>query len=273
MSVGEGGEWRLLEDREGDIAFHMARDEAIFEAVCANISPSTMRLYQCSQPSITLGRFQDIERTMFSDDVATIEVPMTRRVSGGRGILHGDDLIVSIIANVADFGLATPNNSRVIDIYRRTANIFIEALQQIGIDAGMGSCDYCPKQSAYGDCFAVATSADIIELGSGVKLLGAALFKRDSVFLSQLSLPLNHNFELYRELSARVFRGDKRREKLPPLSLSDLRTALLEAFKSQMASSLIVSLATDFEARLTQELEEGRYQNRNWIRKGFSPLK
>src|SRR5947208_2539412 len=89
--------WRIVEDGLGEAVWNMARDEAILNAVVADAAPPTLRLYRWKQPSVSLGRFQSVERTLHGETCRALGIPLVRRITGGRGILHGDDLTVSII--------------------------------------------------------------------------------------------------------------------------------------------------------------------------------
>lgn len=270
VRLGQGREWRVLVDLEGDIRFQMARDEALFEACSANLSPPTVRLYRCRQPSVTLGRFQDMGRTLHTEALEREGVVITRRISGGRGILHGDDLILSVTGTVEDLGF---ESARVVDLYYRLADVYKEALMAMGMRVGLGTCACPPKQSEIGDCFALATSADVIELEHGTKVLGAALFRRENCFLQQVSLPLNREASRFGELSRLLFRGSKRGVCEYELDADLLQERLLSAFQKVLGIGFGDAGLTPWEEAKTHELKRDRYGNTDWVRKGVSPLK
>ncbi len=181
------GAWRLIEDGAGDASRNMHRDEALFEAVAANQSPPSLRLYEWNRPSVSIGRFQSIERTVRAKDCERLGVPIVRRITGGRGILHGHDLTVSAAGRVEP-GLNT------LAIYAWLARGFIAAFTLLDIPAKMGTCAAKRPTETLGDCFACVSQADVIHTVSGSKLLGAALHLRhnaqQNVFLLQASVPL-----------------------------------------------------------------------------------
>src|SRR5207302_1273384 len=95
---------RVLIEEAGEGDWNMALDEAILDAVAANAAPPTVRLYRWKRPTVSVGRFQNIEKTVRLDACAAQGVPIVRRITGGRGILHGWDLTVSLIASVEALG-------------------------------------------------------------------------------------------------------------------------------------------------------------------------
>src|SRR5690242_15884224 len=83
-----------------EAAWNMAVDEALLESVIGNGAPPAIRLYTWSRPGLTVGRFQDIVRTLDLEECLARGILPVRRITGGRGILHGDDLTLSIAASL-----------------------------------------------------------------------------------------------------------------------------------------------------------------------------
>ena len=72
-------------------AWNMALDRAVQLAHEAGQTPPTLRLYRWERPTITLGRFQPAEGV--DRDFATARgIDVVRRFTGGRGVLHDDEL-------------------------------------------------------------------------------------------------------------------------------------------------------------------------------------
>jgi lipoate-protein ligase A len=93
------GRWRLITSGYGDGPRNMAVDEAILEAVAAGESPPTLRFYAWQPPCVSLGYRQpanvvDVERC------AAAGWDVVRRPTGGRAILHVDELTYSVVAPV-----------------------------------------------------------------------------------------------------------------------------------------------------------------------------
>lgn len=206
-----GQKWRVLQDEtvpEGTsnaAVWNMERDERLLKEVLTNGAAPILRLYQWQYPAVTLGRFQDAERTTLLSSCEEQNIPVARRITGGRGILHGDDLTLGVAASLPDIGLRS--ECRVIEIYNRFAACFVHAFQAIGIPAAMGACGRDRAGEARGDCFASISRADVIEISSRRKLLGAALLRRQGGILLQASIPLYAEPQRYQSLAALLFRG------------------------------------------------------------------
>ena len=99
----------------------MAIDEAISRAVQAGLVPPTLRFFGWNPACLSLGQAQpgaDVDREACRD----AGVDVVRRPTGGRAILHTDELTYSVIA--------PDNDSRVVgtivESYRRLSGMIIE---------------------------------------------------------------------------------------------------------------------------------------------------
>jgi lipoyl(octanoyl) transferase len=94
--------WRILAETDPGIglsgARNMAIDEAILAAVEAGQSPPTLRVYGWSPPCISLGHSQDPAHELDLEAVAARGYDIVKRATGGRAVLHIDELTYSIIA-------------------------------------------------------------------------------------------------------------------------------------------------------------------------------
>src|SRR5512147_2962821 len=89
--------WRLLNTDHLDGATNMAIDEAISRAVQANRVPPTLRFFGWQPACLSLGQAQpggDVD--LAACRAAGVDV--VRRPTGGRAILHTDELTYSAIA-------------------------------------------------------------------------------------------------------------------------------------------------------------------------------
>ncbi|HYA14410.1 MAG TPA: hypothetical protein VEF33_08745, partial [Syntrophales bacterium] len=103
----------------------MALDEAIACSVRQGGSPATLRFFGWLKPSVSLGAFQkisDIDTRWCADH----NVPIVRRPTGGRGILHNDELTYSFSAR--DDGLFSTG---LLDAYRKISSAFALGMRKI----------------------------------------------------------------------------------------------------------------------------------------------
>jgi lipoate-protein ligase A len=94
--------YRFLNTGRQEAALNMAIDEAILLHHIEGKVPPTLRVFRWNQPSITLGRFQSIERELLPDVCQQRNVPLVRRPTGGRAVYHRDELTYSIVIGKRD---------------------------------------------------------------------------------------------------------------------------------------------------------------------------
>lgn len=163
--------WRLILDGPAEGAWNMALDRAMLDAHEAGEVPATVRLYGWTRPTVSLGRFQP-ETDLDGASCETYGVDVCRRPTGGRGVLHDDEVTYSIVAGVRD-GL--PRGTAAS--YRTLCAALVEAYRELGIDASLTAR---PRGvPAAGACYLHATAADL-SLGAA-KLSGSAqVWSKDS---------------------------------------------------------------------------------------------
>src|SRR5690242_18095105 len=84
---------RLLIDSAVDGPRSMAIDEALLESAAGG-GPLTLRFYQWSEPTLSLGYFQRYEDRSLHP--ASLDCPIVRRPTGGGAILHDKELTYSL---------------------------------------------------------------------------------------------------------------------------------------------------------------------------------
>lgn len=158
------GVWRLLLDDAPEGAWNMAVDRAIQLEHAGSNAPPTLRLYRWRRPTVTLGKFQDPSGVDF--DVTDREgLDVVRRFTGGRGVLHDDELTYAIVAGERD---GIPRG--VSASYRVLCAALAEAYRLLGVEAALTSRPRGEPDSAA--CYLHATRADL-SLGAA-KLSGSA---------------------------------------------------------------------------------------------------
>ncbi len=165
----------------------MARDSALFEAFERGAIPPTLRVYQWASPAITYGCAQRLPERLVQAAQA-FNIPLFRRPTGGKAVLHGHDLTVALV------GTPSPVSHRVYprQVYLWLAPALVAAFRQIGIPATMGTAPAPDPLSVDdgGDCFATPAFTDIVHAETGLKLMGCALRVSERGFLMQASIPV-----------------------------------------------------------------------------------
>lgn len=176
---------RLLNDGVCSPEGNMARDLALLEAFERGDIPPTLRVYQWASPALTYGVNQQLPPRLVQA-CQQLGIPMFRRPTGGKAVLHGHDLTLALVWRPA----ATRLYPR--QVYMQLAPALIAAFQQVGVSATQGNAP-APHPRSFedgGDCFATPAIADITHANTGIKLMGCALLVRDTSVLMQASVPL-----------------------------------------------------------------------------------
>jgi len=95
LSAG-GSRLRLLSDGVCPPEATMAGDVALLEAFQRGEIPPTLRVYQWASPALTYGVNQQLPPRLV-DACTALGIPMLRRPTGGKAVLHGHDLTVGLV--------------------------------------------------------------------------------------------------------------------------------------------------------------------------------
>lgn len=176
-------QWRVIYDEPLSGQRNMAVDEAILNAVIAGRALPTLRLYAWDPPCLSLGYGQPV------DDVDEARLSergwqVVRRPTGGKAILHADELTYSVAMPATD-ELAQGD---IVTSYRRISAALMCALESLGLTP---SADPKSADAAAGGavCFEVPSHYEITS--GGRKLIGSAQMRRRGGVLQHGSLPLH----------------------------------------------------------------------------------
>jgi lipoate-protein ligase A len=156
--------WRLIIDGPVPGAENMALDRAVLASRRDGVCAATLRLYLWDVPTVTIGRFQPPEQVDL-EACSRRGFDVVRRPTGGRGVLHDDELTYSVVAHVDD---GIPRG--VAASYRHLSAALAEAYRSLGVAAELTQRSRGPAGSAA--CYLHATQADL-SLGAA-KLSGSA---------------------------------------------------------------------------------------------------
>src|SRR5438270_3476975 len=151
-------QYRFLNTEPLDAAMNMAIDESVQMHYLQNSAPPTLRVFRWEQPSISLGRFQSIEREIDTERCQQLGVALVRRPTGGRAVYHRDEFTYSIV-----IGKREGVPSGVVAAYTYLAHGLIAALNALGVHAILSDEHVSKRPSAA--CFASSTQADLTSNG------------------------------------------------------------------------------------------------------------
>jgi lipoate-protein ligase A len=179
----------------------MAADEAILQFVSSYEVLPTLRLYAWNPPCLSLGYGQKSADVDF-ERASSLGWDVVRRPTGGRAILHADELTYSLTLPIDD-DLAS---GTVIDSYRRISAALVSGLSYLGVFV---EADYRADRAVPGAvCFETPSHYEITV--SGRKLVGSAQLRRHAGILQHGSIPLSG--DLSRICDALAYPDDAARE-------------------------------------------------------------
>jgi len=175
--------WRLLNSAENDGATNMAVDEAILRGVADGSSPPTLRFFGWRPACLSLGQAQPASDVDF-EACGALGVDVVRRPTGGRAILHVDELTYSVTAREDEPRV----QGGIVESYRRLSEGLLAGLLRIGVPVRQVERPDNHDRDGGPVCFEVPSNYEIVF--DGHKLVGSAQVRRNGVILQHGSLPL-----------------------------------------------------------------------------------
>jgi lipoate-protein ligase A len=260
--------YRFINTDAQDAALNMALDEALLIGYLNGTTPPTLRVFRWTQPSISLGRFQRVEREIELARCQQRGVALVRRPTGGRAVYHCDEFTYSIV-----IGKREGVPSGVVAAYSYLARGLVAALGCLGIRAELSDERVSKHPSAA--CFASSTQADLTS--DGFKLVGSAQVWRDTALLQQGSLPLDDRaaefFDLlrYPDEEARTHDLTLYNAKTTPLhafaptaTWDDVAAAFHNGFSAALETHFVPGAVSAEEWQLAHRLVDEKYKNLTW---------
>lgn len=261
--------YRFIDTGIQDAALNMAIDEAVLLRHLQGEAPPTLRVFRWSQPSISLGRFQHVEREILLERCEQLGIALVRRPTGGRAVYHRDEFTYSFVSSK---GYGIP--AGIVAAYAYLARGLIAALALLGVQAELSEGRVSKQPSAA--CFAAATQADLTS--RGFKLIGSAQVWKEDALLQQGSLPLDDRAaEFYSLLSfpdeaARATALEHYREMTTPLhtfapalSWEEVAQAFRAGFGTALEADFLPGELTAEEWTLARELAHEKYSKLSWL--------
>lgn len=185
-------QWRLILDPPLPGKENMERDLEIMEDVSTGDCPPTLRLYRWEPAAVSLGYFQDETEVVDLAACREAGLDVVRRPTGGRAVLHKDELTYSIIVpEVHPF----INKGGVMDAYRGISRGVVTAFNLLGIVASLTPEAGIRTDLSPGACFDT-TSAYEVQV-RGRKVVGSAQLRRDGIVLQHGAILFKLPTELY----------------------------------------------------------------------------
>lgn len=161
------------------------------QAISQNLDYPIFRLYGWNPPCISLGRNQD-ESFLDRDFLQRNNIDVVRRLTGGRALLHDNEITYSYICPVSYL----KNGEHIVSSYKEISQILIDKFKLLGIELGFGASK--PVKTGFDYCMLISTGADLCYRGR--KLIGSAQYRKQGYILQHGSILYDYNRTLLEEI-------------------------------------------------------------------------
>src|SRR5438093_9206698 len=179
--------WDLIIDGPLDGAANMAVDAALLDEVQRSSGARTVvRFYGWRGPTISLGRNQKVENALDVDYCRANGIDIVHRPTGGRAVLHDDELTYAVISNDSShFGDTIYGN------YKAVSEALCRAYNAMGVPAVLAPDT--KKLSGFANgadlpCFMSPSRYELMV--EGKKIVGSAQRRLRDTFLQHGSMPV-----------------------------------------------------------------------------------
>lgn len=165
--------------------YNMEYDEKLLNySIEKQIKTPILRFYGWEPACVSLGRNQD-EAHLNHKFCETNSIDIVRRLTGGRALLHSNELTYSFICPCSFL----KNGDTVITSYKEISGAIAVGFKKLGINAEF------PQEKKYKTnyeyCMSLATGADLSYQGK--KLVGSAQFRKQGYILQHGSIIFDYN--------------------------------------------------------------------------------
>ncbi|SMO39280.1 lipoate--protein ligase family protein [Melghirimyces algeriensis] len=272
-----GKTWRLLHTGWKDSAENMAIDEAILIAHSEGRVPPTIRFYGWNPATLTIGYFQRVNKEIDLNRVQERGLGFVRRPTGGRAVLHDQEVTYSVIVEEGYPGMPTS----VTQSYRAISMGLLHGFRNLGLQGEMIPLETEEEKRKYASlgsaaCFDSPSNYELVI--EGRKVAGSAQTRQRGVILQHGSILLGLDVDLLFDVLR--FPSDSVKERMKkgfikkavainelkgdPVSFEKAVQAFSKGFESGMKIQLKPSELTRYEQELAQQLVESRYGQDKW---------
>lgn len=187
--------------------------ELLDEAIQNQTKEPVFRLYAWSPKCISLGRNQK------DDFITDKDVELVRRLTGGRALLHDDEITYSYVAPVIE-------GESVVESYKHISGILINFFKTLGVVLDFGENKKVSTHFDY--CMLLSTGADVCYKGQ--KIIGSAQYRKQGYILQHGSILFGYDKEFLEHLFKEEVKGITTVKEILPDMTKEKFVSLLEDF-------------------------------------------
>jgi lipoyl(octanoyl) transferase len=269
--------WYFIDSKDQSPAYNMALDEKLMDWHREGTIPPVVRFYGWNPPTLSVGYFQNIEKEINMEAVKAHGLGFVRRPTGGRGVLHDDELTYSVI--VSESHTAMPDT--VTEAYRVISQGLLEGFRNLNLQAEFS----IPRSKEEKDRLKRPRSAVCFDAPSwyemiveGRKVAGSAQTRQKGVILQHgsiiRSVDVDKLFDVF------LYKSDRVRERMQkgfhkkaaainelteaPVSMNDIKQAFRKGFEKGLNIHLKEYALEDGQKEQVKDLMEKKYDSEAW---------
>ena len=271
--------WNFINTGSHDPYYNMAMDEALLNFVSRGEIDPVVRFYTWNPATLSVGYFQRLKKEIDIDKVNEKGFGLVRRQTGGRGVLHDQELTSSVIVSEEH-----PNMpSTVTEAYRVISEGLLEGFKLLGFEAYFAIPRSKEereklKQPRSAVCFDAPSWYELVV--EGRKIAGSAQTRQKGVILQHGSLLQDVNVDELFDMF--IFKNDRLKDKMKKafvdkavaindisdrhISIEEMEKAFEEGFKKGLNIEFKPLTLSDEQIKEVKELEE-KYRSDEWLYK------
>ncbi|WP_066187315.1 MULTISPECIES: lipoate--protein ligase family protein [Gracilibacillus] len=184
--------WFFLDSSKQTPAYNMAVDECLLQWHSEGKIPPVLRFYEWLPAGLSIGYFQKTKNKIDLDAAKRNGIPVVRRLTGGRAVLHDQELTYSVI--VSEQHPKMPKS--VKEAYLILSRGLLAGFQNLGIQAEFAIPDNQRSTTQSAVCFEEPSWYELVV--DQKKAAGSAQTRKQGVILQHGSIPLSvDNDRLY----------------------------------------------------------------------------
>lgn len=270
-------QWYFINSGPCQPAYNMALDEALLDWHSAGEIPPVIRFYEWNPATLSIGYFQQAHKDINLQAVQEQNLGFVRRPTGGRAVLHDQELTYSVIVSES-----YPNMpATVTEAYRVISEGLLLGFQKLGLEAYFSVpqteqqlADLKKPKSAV--CFDAPSWYELVV--EGKKVAGSAQTRQKGVILQHGAILLDLNEELL--LSVFNFASEEAKErmrrKLPekavamnqfvdtPFTIDQCVEAFSKGFEEALNIELMPYELNEIQQQYIEHLMKTKYATNEW---------
>ncbi|MFH1092785.1 MAG: biotin/lipoate A/B protein ligase family protein [Candidatus Omnitrophota bacterium] len=257
--------WRVIVSPDTDPYMNMAVDEALLQTYDFKKQTPVLRFYRWMTPAVSIGVSQKPLDALNLTFMRTKNIAFVRRMTGGEGIYHKDEITYSLVCSKNDLSL--PDSVR--KSFRIITDFILAAYRSWGLNPYYaGDTQEYSHGETVSFCYSTKEHFDVMV--DGKKLGGNAQKRVGDIVFQHGSIPLRLNFPMIKS----CFRGDLGDIENNIISLVDACGKNIEfnegvdrfkeSFAKTFSAKMTKSFFSDHEQDLAYALCQEKYKTKDW---------